>query len=313
MTPFNSVRRSKMALIALAVLVGIQVVAILVSVYAISYPNIAKRIREIGSHILPEGAQDVTIRSRGGQDLRSWYFPNEECSDTILICHGRSSSKVHQSPYIAALVKQYSVLAVDFRGHGQNAYGRTSIGFRESQDVLGALDWLSQNGVTNVAIFGHSMGAAAAIKAVGEHHSGRPAVRALALEGVFDSLDIVLAHQARKWCQPLTTTWPAVKITEALCGYKIADNVPSELVKNVHCPILVMNASDDKPLPPGCGADVYKNAVGEKEFLVFDGRHDVYCDEVLRRILLFLSKHMPGKARRVSAADREGLEIKECS
>lgn len=294
MKALNSARQWKVIFAATASCVlGIQVVAILVSAYAISYPNIFKRISAMGTCAAPDGAQTVEIRSRGGHQLVSWYFQNVDRKDAVLICHGRSSSKANSLPYIQALSQQYSVLAIDFRGHGQNPYGRTSIGFRESEDVLGALDWLYKKGVTNVAIFGHSMGAAAAIKAVSEHSSGCPQVRALALEGVFDDLGVVLSHHSRKWFQPCTTRWGAFAIAEALCGYRIAENVPAEFVKNVGCPILVMNATNDEPLPPGSGMMVYDNAVNEKEFLVFCGRHDVFSEEVLQRVLSFFDQNMP--------------------
>jgi dipeptidyl aminopeptidase/acylaminoacyl peptidase len=51
---------------------------------------------------------------------------------------------------------------IDLRGHGGSSTARLTYGARESQDVLGAVDWLRARGHGRIGVLGASMGAAPA-------------------------------------------------------------------------------------------------------------------------------------------------------
>jgi dipeptidyl aminopeptidase/acylaminoacyl peptidase len=56
----------------------------------------------------------------------------------------------------------FAVLMIDLRGHGGSSTARLTYGARESQDVLGAVDWLRARGHGRIGVLGASMGAAPA-------------------------------------------------------------------------------------------------------------------------------------------------------
>ena len=142
---------------------------------AVCFPNIFKRYRIYYPKLVTELPHESAIfRRRSGIPLNAFFFRNPNTSKAILLCHGRSSNKTRELPYARNFMAHYNVLAIDFRSHGSNRSGTTTIGMKESQDVLGALDWLAEQGMTEVAVVGHSMGAAAAIKALSELEPNGP-------------------------------------------------------------------------------------------------------------------------------------------
>jgi uncharacterized protein len=85
------------------------------------------------------------------------------------VCHGHGCDK-RTSLWVAAdLYPRMNVLLLDLRGHGESAGDRTSVGFLERLDVLGAVDWvLERQSGLRIGLLGISMGGGAAIQAAAE-------------------------------------------------------------------------------------------------------------------------------------------------
>jgi len=135
---------------------------------------------------------EVEFPSADGMALRGWWMPADEGLPPVLLCHDRRASKRSMVNLAIALgEKGFPVLMFDFRGHGDSAGERSSLGILEKRDVTGALDWLAQTNARRVGVFGAGMGAHAAVLAAAE----RPELQVLVLDGLYPDAAYPLARE----------------------------------------------------------------------------------------------------------------------
>ena len=282
----------RIAVVLLSLVVILHAFGICIVVIATSFPTFYKRAWTYYSDILAEiPHEEVAVTRRDGQELSGLFFRNEKSRKAVLLCHGRSRKKTHAMPYVLAFMDDYNVLTFDFRSHGENPYGTTSIGYHEADDVLGALDWLAKEGMSEVALVGHSMGAAAALHAAGQYGGEKMEIAAMVTEGAFSSLAGLLRSKTRRLFVPATIWWPAFRISEHLAGYSIADNVPQEWIRRVTCPVLILQAKGDQTLPADSAERLAAQAE-DAQVLYFNGEHDVPCGAVVRLCRAFVRQHL---------------------
>lgn len=126
--------------------------------------------------------EQVEFPSADGIELSGWWMPGNEGMPPVLLCHDRHSSKRSMLNLAIALrAEGFAVLMFDFRGHGESAGDRSSLGVLEKRDVTGALDWLAKRNAGRVGVFGAGMGAHAAVIAAVE----RPELQVLVLDGLY--------------------------------------------------------------------------------------------------------------------------------
>ena len=122
--------------------------------------------------------ETVSIASPHGA-LEAWYARPESgrSRGTVALFHGYTSSKshlTHEAGYFRRL--GYNVLLVDQAGNGNSAGFRTTVGYREANDVAAAVCWLNDSTkhrapVTKhqkLILYGVSMGAVAIMRAEAE-------------------------------------------------------------------------------------------------------------------------------------------------
>lgn len=281
--------------ILVSAVISFHVLAIALCVTAVAFPNIFKRYDKYNARLVADiPHESVVFKSRRGDELPGWFFRRPGSSRAVLLCHGRSRNKTHEMPYVRDFMKHYNVLVFDFAGHGETPYAATSIGYNEAADVLGAIDWLGNRGVAGIAVMGHSMGGVAAIKAVADYgDAGQVPIMAVVTEGAFANLDDLLHRQTSRLLVPPTVWWPAFRIAERLGSYKISDNVPERAIRDVHCPVLIMQADGDSLVPADSARRLGAKAGGPVEVVMFSGLHDVPCDLVSSNALRFIRVHMP--------------------
>ena len=91
--------------------------------------------------------ETVTIASPNGP-LEAWYARPDSgrARGTVALFHGYTSSKshlTHEAGYFRRL--GYNVLLVDQAGNGNSAGFRTTVGYREADDVAAAFRWLQDS------------------------------------------------------------------------------------------------------------------------------------------------------------------------
>lgn len=144
--------------------------------------------------------ETVQFNPRGdpATTLSGWFVPHPTSARAVIIVHGFGRGgcrtcglKERLADFGAALQRSgYNILLFDLRGHGHSSDARYTFGLREQYDVLGAVDWLTARGFApgTIAVFGESMGGAAAVLAA----AGEPAIGALVLDSTYADLDSLL-------------------------------------------------------------------------------------------------------------------------
>jgi fermentation-respiration switch protein FrsA (DUF1100 family) len=125
-----------------------------------------------GSDEPPEGlAEEVSFPSAGdGIRISGWFFAAPETpAPTIVLCHGIWTGRRECLPLALRFrADGYNVLTFDFRAHGLSDGRFTSVGHHETNDVLGAVEYVKARPETDpdrIGVIGFSMGGAAAIQA----------------------------------------------------------------------------------------------------------------------------------------------------
>lgn len=115
----------------------------------------------------------VNFRAADGVELVAWYVEAEAPKATVILVHGASGTR--GDPFVDLpgmmrdlLGRNYSVLALDLRNHGDSAAGPRppQFGPDEAKDVIAAVGWIKERDPSRrVAVYGISMGGNAAIYA----------------------------------------------------------------------------------------------------------------------------------------------------
>jgi uncharacterized protein len=133
--------------------------------------------------------------------LRSWYYPGQEPLAVIAL-GGQAGALGERLPPVRFLIEAgYPVLQIDSRACMQPAQ-LVTLGAQEALDAAAGLDFLlAQPGIENAAVFGFSMGGAAAIRLAAYD----PRLAAVVAEGGYDNL-------GRDFIEPETPAHPGLRL-----------------------------------------------------------------------------------------------------
>lgn len=111
----------------------------------------------------------IVISSRDGIPLSGWWIPHPRARGVAVLCHGYVANRCEVLGVGLELHRMgLSCLLFDFRGHGESGGRFTTIGVKEVNDALGAVDFVAQFGLP-ILLFGSSMGGAVAILTAARH------------------------------------------------------------------------------------------------------------------------------------------------
>jgi dipeptidyl aminopeptidase/acylaminoacyl peptidase len=125
----------------------------------------------------PVNFESIRIRAADDKaDIAGWYLPRSGATRAIVLVHGKDGSRTDEFfgryiEFAAGLhTRDFAVLMIDMRGHGQSSDAYVGFGLTERHDVLGAVHWLETRGFARGAIglHGVSMGGAAVLGAMAD-------------------------------------------------------------------------------------------------------------------------------------------------
>jgi alpha-beta hydrolase superfamily lysophospholipase len=164
----------------------------------------------------------------------------------------------------------YNVMMVDVRNHGNSGGNVTTIGYKESEEVMLANNYVMQAGEKNIFLWGGSLGAVVIIKAVSDyqlHPSG------IIIEMPFLSLQSHLKGRARILGFPeqpfgfLTSFWIGIEN-----GFNGLEFKTTTYAKNVNCPVLMQYGEKDQLALTYETDAVYKAiAAKNKKLVMYEG------------------------------------------
>lgn len=189
-----------------------------------------------------------TVHASDGVRLELWRVPHPAPRAVAVLAHGYGGSKASLLEIAQELHRlDVEPVLVDLRGGGGSEGDRTSVGVHEALDVEAAVAF-ARRFSDRVVIFGNSMGAAAALRAV--HVRGvKPA--ALILELPFDRLLTTVEHRFEAMGVP---AWPGARLLlfwgGVQLGFEPLSHAPVDYATSVRCPALVMGGQADPWVRP---------------------------------------------------------------
>jgi pimeloyl-ACP methyl ester carboxylesterase len=164
----------------------------------------------------------------------------------------------------------WSVVMADFPGHGGSDGASTTIGYLEGADVAALCRYAkAELGADKLVVYGASMGAAAALRAVGSFGASPTA---MVLAAPFDRFTDTVGNRFRLMGLPafpaaqVLVFWGSLQHGCNLLGYRLSTEA-----QGVICPALVL-AGDKDTRAPLSDAESVENALGgAKELVVFVG------------------------------------------
>ena len=219
--------------------------------------------------------EEVYFPSRDGLRLHGLYLPGRDGSPVLLLCHGYYRSLTETFSLGCELNRLgYHVLLFDFRGCGLSAGRFTTLGYRETADVLGAVDYLRERlGQRPLGVLGLSMGAVAALRAAADC----PAIAAVVADSAYADLRDTVRHKTKDVLRlPFLVGlgWASIRIGEWLSGGDLAavravDAVAS--AKGGPRPLLLIHGERDDYLPPDNAQRLFQAAGEPKELWLAPG------------------------------------------
>ena len=142
---------------------------------------------------------DVAFLSKSAERvlLSGWLIPASDPIGVVILCHGHGGSRRGMLRKAVMLNRyHFTALLFDFRASGSSGGRFRTLGLRETDDILGAVEFLKQEPHTrelSILGVGQSMGGAALIRAAARSND----IKAVIAEAVFARLDTVLRRRVK--------------------------------------------------------------------------------------------------------------------
>jgi fermentation-respiration switch protein FrsA (DUF1100 family) len=142
--------------------------------------------------------RQVSIHSTDGLELAGWWVPGNDPSRAVVLVSGIEGDKSDRHVLKTASIYSgagYGVLMIDLRAQGGSEGERVTMGYKEVQDVRGALLWLNERGLApgEVVLHGFSLGGATVLRA-----APKSGVAAVVEESAYSDLPLILRQQLPK-------------------------------------------------------------------------------------------------------------------
>lgn len=224
--------------------------------------------------------EDVWLTASDGVKLHAWYIRGEQGDKkddddessriAMLMTHGNGGNISVRLDQYAEFVKRFKridILSLSYRGYGASEGVPSEDGF--AKDAEAAYQWLSncvkssaRADNTVIVFFGRSMGGAVAAKLATKHTPD-----ALILECAPSSI----AHIAKQ-----VTPWRYLPI-----DHIIINKFDTEAyVRDVTCPVLVMQSESDEIVPYECAGKILATVSGPKRHYIMKNALHNFADTV---------------------------------
>jgi pimeloyl-ACP methyl ester carboxylesterase len=236
--------------------------------------------------------------AHGEHVVRGWFLAHEETQRVIILCPGYRG---HAADLLGIGMHLWregnNVLLFDYHGHGDGWGAPVTLGFREINDFLGALDYAQQRVPGAImGVLGYSMGAAVAIMGAAR----RPEVCAVVADSSFATHWGVVAYNVKRVVRLPAT--PFVFLADRLmawrAGYRFREVEPlRDVTRIAPRPLLLIHGLEDTTISPLDSQRLFEAAGDPKELWLVDGMEHccayfkdrgVYCE----RVAAFFAEHL---------------------
>lgn len=256
-----------------------------------------RRMRLVVDREIDETVESLTFRTDDGLTLHGWYLSHPAPRDVIVVCHGFAMNRHELLDLARGLHERgHAVLLFDFRAHGASEGVRSTIGYREADDIVAAVAFLAARpelASLRIGVIGVSMGGAAALLAAARE----PRIAAVVADSAFATLHDIAAGGLRELYRlpPYPFTPLIVRFGELLTRVRIRFNRPIDAIATVAPrPLLLIHGDADTLIPLKDAHALYAAAGEPKELWIVPGvRHGSALahdqDAYIRRLDHFFS------------------------
>jgi len=229
--------------------------------------------------------EEVVFPTSDGLTLRGWFIPAASASlepsgkgemarntcATILVGHGYPFDKANILRHALFLHPRFHLFVFDFRYFGESDGAYTTAGLLETRDVQAAVEYVKSRSDVNperIGAMGFSMSASAFML------TKHPDIKAIVADSPYATLEGLIARQF--FFFPGFTKWPFVTLTKLyarlLLGVRVSDAAPTDVVKDLNAPLLIIHGDADSQIPLEHSQVIYANANPDKtQFWIVPG------------------------------------------
>src|SRR5262245_10493969 len=139
------------------------------------------------SSFLLRNFQTLPFKGSGGRELEGWFIPSVRGGPVVFLCHGYKSNRSELLTLASTFQENgYNLFLFDFRAHGTSPASLCSLGIRETEDLLSAIQTVTARpdvDPNRTGIWGVSLGAYVALAAA----IANPMIKTLVVDTPFDS------------------------------------------------------------------------------------------------------------------------------
>lgn len=219
--------------------------------------------------------EEVSFTTEDNLTLLGWFIPRQGSADTepaktIILLHGYPADKGDILPSLAFLNTTYNLFLFDFRYLGKSDGKYSTAGAKETEDLLAAIRYLKTRGITEVSVWGFSMGGAVALMTA--PHA--PEIHAIVSESSYAQLNLL----APKLYRIPVLRYPLGTLTlfwaRLFLGVDAKKVSPKGAASNLTIPILLIHSVNDEVIP-------FSHALLLKESLEDNPRAEFWFQENL--------------------------------
>lgn len=231
----------------------------------------------IGNPPADMDAQPITFQSDSGASVHAWWCPTRNGHGVVLLLPGIRANRlsmVNRARFLQHA--HYSVLLIDFQATGETKGDHITFGWKESRDVIAAVNFLrTAEPSSHIAIVGSSLGGAAALLATPPLK-----VDGLVLEAVYPTIENATRNRLQNYLGPLGRFAAPLLLSQLhpRLGISANDLRPVDHIAAVDCPVLIISGEKDRDTRPDDTRMLFSRAHDPKQlwFIPNTGHVDLH-------------------------------------
>jgi len=235
--------------------------------------------------------------------LKGWYFKAIDSDKVIVLSHGYTNNRLQFKEKTLDMVKKFqengfNVLMFDFRAAGISEGDICTVGVKEKDDLLGAIDYVKEIGNKHITLMGFSMGASTAITTAAASSD----VDAVIADSPFSDLEKYLDDNLTFWSD--LPEFPFNNIIlftmKSVLKVDLSKVSPKRDIKKVASrPVMLIHGKKDTAINIKNSEEIYNayKEVNSKNITFWKvedaghvGSYEKNPDEYMKNILKFLGK-----------------------
>jgi fermentation-respiration switch protein FrsA (DUF1100 family) len=238
--------------------------------------------------------QLITFESDSGANVHGWWCPVQNDRGAVLLLPGIRANRLSMVDRARFLRQaRFSILLIDFQATGETKGDHITFGWKESRDVLAAVDFIRHTQPSaRIAIIGTSLGGAAALLAT-------PPLKVdeLVLEAVYPTIEIATRNRLQKYLAGLGRFAAPLLLKQihGRLGISVEDLRPIDHIANVTRPVLIISGEKDRNTRPEDTRMLFSRAQSPKQLWLVPKAghvdlHKAAPEQYESRILAFLER-----------------------